>query len=70
MKDKEPTFDEIESSHSVTLGGVGEGHVLGRGKWRGCIHDFTVKYTIHGLTEEAWVSKRVSKRVSKCFCLL
>lgn len=30
--DKEPKFEEIESSHSVTLGGVGQGHVQGRGR--------------------------------------
>ncbi len=33
MKDKEFKFEEIEVSH--TLGGVGEGRVQGRGKWRG-----------------------------------
>ena len=34
MKDKEVKHEEIEASH--TLGGVKEGHVQGRGKWRGC----------------------------------
>ena len=34
MKDKEEKVEEIEVSH--TLGGVGEGRVQGRGKWRGC----------------------------------
>jgi hypothetical protein len=66
VKGKDPKFDEIESSlssHTVTLGGVGEGHVQGKGKWRGCLNDFTVKYTVHGLTEETWVSKRVSKMI-------
>ena len=29
VKDKEPMFEEIESSQTVTIGGVGEGHVQG-----------------------------------------
>ena len=33
-KDKKIKLEEIEVSH--TLGGVGEGRVQGRGKWRGC----------------------------------
>ena len=32
MKDKEVKLEEIEVSH--TLGGSGEGHIQGRGKWR------------------------------------
>ena len=32
MKDKESKVEEIVTSH--TLGGSGEGHVQGRGKWR------------------------------------
>jgi hypothetical protein len=34
MKDKQLKLEEIESFY--TLGGVGEGRVQGRGKWRGC----------------------------------
>ena len=34
MKDKELKLKEIEASH--TIGGSGESHVQGRGKWRGC----------------------------------
>jgi hypothetical protein len=34
MKDKEINLEEIESSH--TLGVGGEGRVQGRGKWRWC----------------------------------
>ena len=34
MKDKELKSEEIDVS--LTLGGVGEGRVQGRGKWRGC----------------------------------
>jgi hypothetical protein len=37
MKVKELNL-EIEASN--TLGGGGEGHVQGRGKWRGCTCDF------------------------------
>ena len=33
MKDKEVKIEEVEASH--TLGGVGEGCVQERGKWRG-----------------------------------
>jgi hypothetical protein len=33
--------------------------VMSRGKGSGeGSHDFTVKYTIHGLTKAAWVSRR------------
>jgi hypothetical protein len=35
MKDKEQKSEEIDVS--PTLGGVGEGRVQGRGKWRGCV---------------------------------
>ena len=35
MNDKELKREEIDVSH--TLGGVGEGRVQGRGKWRGCV---------------------------------
>jgi hypothetical protein len=31
MKEKELMLEEIDVSH--TLGGAGEGHVQGRGKW-------------------------------------
>jgi hypothetical protein len=41
MKDKEVNLEEIESSH--TLGGVGEGGVQGRGKWRGCTYYSVVR---------------------------
>ena len=34
MEDKELKLVEVEASH--TLGGSGEGRMLGRGKWRGC----------------------------------
>jgi hypothetical protein len=34
VKDEEIKLEEIETSHR--LGGVGEGRVQGRGKWRGC----------------------------------
>jgi hypothetical protein len=42
MKDKEVKLEETEASH--TLGGVGEGRVQGRGKWRGCRCYSGVKY--------------------------
>ena len=34
MKNEDLKFEEIETLH--TLGGTGERHVKGRGKWRGC----------------------------------
>ena len=43
MKDKEIKLEEIETSH--TLGGVGEGGVQGRGKWRGYTSYSVVRYT-------------------------
>ena len=45
MKDKEVNLEEIEVSH--TLGGVGEGHVQGRGKVGGfwCEVYSTIRYT-------------------------
>jgi hypothetical protein len=42
MKDKELNL-EIEGS--LTLGGVGEGRVQGRGKWRRCTYCSDVRYT-------------------------
>ncbi len=45
MKDKALTLEEIEDSD--TLGGTGEGHVQGRGKWRECTwYSAEEQYTI------------------------
>ena len=43
QKDKELKLEEVEAS--LTLDGVGEGGVQGRGKWGGCTYYSTVKYT-------------------------
>jgi hypothetical protein len=43
MEDKELKLVEVEASH--TLGGSGEGRMLGRGKWRGCRCYSVVRYT-------------------------
>jgi hypothetical protein len=43
MKDKVLKLEEIEASHK--LGGVKEGGVQGRVKWRGCTCYSSVKYT-------------------------
>jgi len=55
MKDKEVKH-EIEASH--TLSGVKEGHVQGRGKWRGCTCYSAIRYAIAKLSRrkrhEAW----------------
>jgi hypothetical protein len=47
MKDKELKLEETEASH--TIGGARKSHVHGRGKWRGCTCDFTVRYTLNFL---------------------
>ena len=42
MNDNQIKIEEIESSHK--LGGVGEGRVQGRGKWRVCRYYKDVKH--------------------------
>jgi hypothetical protein len=44
MKDKNPKFEENETSLTV-VGGTGEGRVEVRGRWRGCRLFFTVRYS-------------------------
>jgi hypothetical protein len=45
MKDKELKLEGIEVSH--TLGGVGEGLVQWRGKWRRCAgYSFIISWTV------------------------
>jgi hypothetical protein len=64
MKDKELRLEEIEVSH--TLGGVGEGRVQGRGKWRGyTYYSDTETYTTprwsHRRRHETWSDTEETK---------
>jgi hypothetical protein len=45
VKDKEIKLEEIETTHTIGIGGTGEGRVQGRGKWRGCRCDSGVRHT-------------------------